>query len=182
VITPGEVVAILSAFDPGDDGEARKSLDLTRALLEWSPDPFVRSVFEPGHITCSGVVLNPAGDAMLLIHHLRFARWLLPGGHVEPSDAAISDAARREVVEETSADLGPDTPVLVGCDVHAIPPRSPEPMHLHHDLIFAFRARSERAMCSPESREVRWRRLSDMGDLPGSIRRGAQRAAALRHT
>jgi 8-oxo-dGTP pyrophosphatase MutT (NUDIX family) len=179
VITPAEVVAVLSGFAPYDDGEARKSLDLTRALLEWSPDPFSRSVFTPGHITCTGVVLSPAGDSVLLVHHRRLNRWLLPGGHVEATDVQIGDTARREVLEETGVELAPDPPVLAGCDVHPIPPRAPEPLHLHHDLIFAFRARSLAFTCSPESREVRWRLLSGMDDLPDSIRRSAARAAAL---
>ena len=33
-------------------------------------------------------------------------------------------------------------PLLVGIDVHGIPPGRREPFHLHHDLIFAFRALS----------------------------------------
>ena len=94
-------------------------------------------------------------------------------------DVDYCDTARREVLEETGAELASSTPVLVGCDVHAIPPRAPEPLHLHHDLIFVFRARLPELTCSPESREVRWRLVSEMDDLPASIRRSVARAVSL---
>lgn len=166
----------MSNFDPGDDGEARKSLELTLALLAWSAHPFSRDVFTPGHITCTGVVLGPERDRVLLVHHRRLDRWLLPGGHVEAADTAISDTARREVLEETGAELTDIEPRLVGCDVHPIPPRAPEPLHLHHDLIFALHARSLACACSPESREVRWRPIDAMDDLPRSIRQSVMRS------
>lgn len=179
MITPAQVVAVLSDFHPQDDGEARKSVELTLALLEWSAGPLSRDTFTPGHITCTGVVLSPGRDAVLLVHHRRLERWLLPGGHVETADAVISDTARREVLEETGAELADREPLLVGCDVHPIPPRTPEPLHLHHDLIFTFTARSMVCACSPESREVRWRPVAELHDLPGSIQRSVARALAL---
>ena len=86
------------------------------------------------------------------------------------------DTARREVIEETGAnlDLGVH-PCLVGCDVHAIPARGREPLHLHHDLIFGFQARSLDFQCSAESRAVVWRPVGHMSDLPTSIRRSVAR-------
>ena len=99
-----------------------KSRELILMLLECTADPFSRHQFTPGHITCTGLVLAPDGERILLIHHRRLDRWLLPGGHVEPEDAEIWDAARREVIEETGAQLLPDsTPPLAGLDVHGIP-------------------------------------------------------------
>src|SRR6266496_2271716 len=83
------------------DGAALKSLELIRYLLEHSPDPFSREQFIPGHITCSGMVIAPDGDGVLVVHHRRLVRWLLPGGPVEPEDATIAVSARREVTEET---------------------------------------------------------------------------------
>ncbi|MBC7928031.1 MAG: NUDIX domain-containing protein [Bryobacteraceae bacterium] len=149
---------------------------MTLALLDWAPNPFSRNTFHPGHLTCTGVVLSPARDAVLLVHHRRLRRWLLPGGHVELDDNTPDETARREVLEETGAELSGAPPLLVGCDVHPIPARGREPLHLHHDLIFAFESRSLRSGCSPESRAVLWRPVSQTGDLPGSISRSVGRA------
>src|SRR5438309_7839913 len=78
-----------------------KSRELILMLLASTADPFSRHQFHSGHITCTGLVLAPDGERLLLVHHRRLDRWLLPGGHVEAEDAEIWDAARREVVEET---------------------------------------------------------------------------------
>jgi 8-oxo-dGTP pyrophosphatase MutT (NUDIX family) len=178
MIAAGSVAALVRSFPDDGDGLAAKSRELILALLERTPDPFSRDQFGPGHITCTGLVLHPSADAILLVHHRRLDRWLLPGGHVEPDDGRIQDAARREVVEETGAQLDalPDG-LLTGLDVHGIPPKRDEPFHLHHDLIFGFRAISEVIECSPESRAVSWCGTDefDRYDLPESIRRSYAR-------
>ena len=158
------------------DGEAAKSAELTLALLKWAESPLSRRCYHPGHLTCTGVVLNPGRTHFLLVHHRRLDRWLLPGGHVEESDRSAEGVARREVVEETGAELAANLGRLVGCDVHAIPGRGREPVHLHHDLIFAFEAQSARSVCSPESRDVVWRSVGQTTDLPSPIVRSVQRA------
>jgi 8-oxo-dGTP pyrophosphatase MutT (NUDIX family) len=172
---------LISRFDPSDDGEAVKSRDLIVALLADSTHPFSRDQYTPGHITCTGLVFNGSGDSILLVHHLRLNRWLLPGGHVEPEDATLADAAKREVLEETGASLDlAFEAMLVNVDVHPIPPKKLEPLHLHHDLIFVFRAAGESTVCSPESREVRWCGLDEFDSyaLPRPIRRALATAKA----
>ena len=179
MIEPGRVASLVKSFDPADDGEAAKSRELVLALLAATPEPFSRRQFSPGHITCTGLVLSPRRDRILLVLHRRLQRWLLPGGHVEPDDPLIGDAGRREVVEETGAILYADSaPRLVGVDVHGIPPRRDEPFHLHHDLIFRFEAASEAFQVSEEVREVAWCAAPefDRYQLPGSIRRAYARA------
>src|ERR1017187_6078655 len=124
MIEPATVTALVQRFDPDGDGEAAKSKELVLALLARSPEPFSRRQFNPGHITCTGLVLSPGQARILLVLHRRLQRWLLPGGHVEPSDPLIGDAGRREVVEETGAILRADSPpLLVGVDVPGIPPQ-----------------------------------------------------------
>ena len=125
---------VRSFHDPFD-GQALKSQELILLLLDCAADPFLRSHFTPGHITCTGFVLAPDGERILIVHHRRLDRWLLPGGHVEAEDVEIWDAARREVIEETGAELVPDTaPRLVSMDVHGIPSNGREPYHLHQDV------------------------------------------------
>jgi 8-oxo-dGTP pyrophosphatase MutT (NUDIX family) len=173
-----DVARLLREFSAGDDGETAKSCELTLALLEWSPDPFSRELFTPGHITCTGVVLSPRRRRVLVVHHRRLDRWLLPGGHVEQGDSTAGGTAAREVLEETGAQLSPEPPRLVGVDVHPIPGNTREPLHLHHDLIFAFQAESKVFQCSAESRAVAWCGLDEFEAfrLPGSIRRSVIRA------
>jgi 8-oxo-dGTP pyrophosphatase MutT (NUDIX family) len=177
-----DVAQLLREFSPNGDGEAAKSRDLTLALLTLAPDPFSRGLFTPGHITCTGVVLSPKRKRVLLVHHARLNRWLLPGGHVELRDPTPAATAQREVIEETGAILAPDPPQLVSVDVHAIPGNLREPLHLHHDLIFAFQAESKVCQCSTESREIAWCRIDkfDTYALPGSIRRSVMRAIQLK--
>jgi 8-oxo-dGTP pyrophosphatase MutT (NUDIX family) len=177
-----EVLALVEAFEPSGDGESEKSRELIRMLLEHAPDPFSRNRFTPGHITCSAAILGPDYARVLIIHHNRLDRWLLPGGHVEDSDARIWDAGRREAIEETGVSLVPSSePRLVGVDVHAIPSRRQEPLHLHHDLIFAFQAISEHCGPSAEVRQVLWCPLDEWErySVPISIRRAVARAAGL---
>jgi 8-oxo-dGTP pyrophosphatase MutT (NUDIX family) len=159
-----------------DDEKCR---ELVVQLLDHTPAPFSRAQFIPGHITCTGLVLHPSLDAFLLVFHRRLERWLLPGGHVEPEDAEIWDTARREVMEETGAILAANgRPGMVGIDVHGIPPSRREPFHLHHDLIFAFRAASAEVQPTQEVRRVAWCRMADWDpyNLPSSIRLSASRA------
>ncbi len=170
------VASTARQFRDSADGAAMKSLELILQLLECSPAPFSRDHFTPGHITCSGMVLAPDGQRVLLVHHRRLERWLLPGGHVEATDPAIEDAARREVVEETAAVLTADA-VIAGADVHGIPAKRGEPYHLHHDLLFAFRATADNFAVSEESHAVAWCTPAefDRYAIPANVRRAYQR-------
>jgi 8-oxo-dGTP pyrophosphatase MutT (NUDIX family) len=161
------------------DGQALKSFELIELLLDQSPAPFSRDQFTPGHITCTGLVFAPDRYRILLVHHRRLDRWLLPGGHVEPQDPEIWESARREVMEETGALLLLDgIPPLIGADVHGIPSKGCEPYHLHHDLLFGFQACADEIGVSPESRAVAWCSPEefDRYDLPGNIRRAYLRS------
>jgi 8-oxo-dGTP pyrophosphatase MutT (NUDIX family) len=139
LVSPDEIRQWVEAFDPGDDGRASASRRDILALLDGTRCPDTRTQFQPGHVTASGLVLSDDGDAVLLVLHARLRRWLQPGGHLEPSDPGIVDAARREVREETGilVEDGPE-PLLVGLDVHDIPAAQGEPAHRHHDLMFRF--------------------------------------------
>ena len=178
MIDPASVAALVSGFSDSSDGESLKSRDLVWMLLECTPAPLSRLQFAPGHITATGLVLAPDGVRVLLVHHRRLDRWLLPGGHVEPEDETPGDAARREVVEESGALLAAGSAPLAGIDVHGIPAKGAEPYHLHHDLIFVFRATSDRLQISPESHAVTWCDPRDFSaySVPRNIRRAYLRS------
>src|ERR1700742_4275055 len=121
-----ETLELMRVFDTAPEEE--KSVELIISLLQHTNMPFHRDQFHPGHITCSAVVLHPDGKRILLMHHHRHQRWLLPGGHVEVTDAGLADTARRKAIEETAVRIPSKARVqLVGIDVHGIPARRDEP-------------------------------------------------------
>jgi 8-oxo-dGTP pyrophosphatase MutT (NUDIX family) len=175
-----EALALVRAFSPSPEEE--KSRELILALLQCSREPFSRDQFEPGHITCTAAVIHPDGRSVLLMHHHRHHRWLLPGGHVEVFDIPLSDAAKREAIEETAVRIAAaGGGALVGMDVHGIPARKREPFHLHHDLIFAFTAASAEFAITEEAPQVAWCTADEFAryQLPSSITRAVARALAL---
>jgi 8-oxo-dGTP pyrophosphatase MutT (NUDIX family) len=179
-VTVDAALAIVEGFDPGLDGLARKSRELTLHLLRHTDAPFSREQFTPGHVTCTALVFHPAESKVLFMFHHRLQRWLLPGGHVEPSDVSLEAAAAREALEETLVQLDPDqVPRLAGIDVHGIPPKKAEPFHLHHDLIWSFRAMTDSIETTDEAPSVSWATESDWDRLgvADSIRNSIRRVA-----
>jgi 8-oxo-dGTP pyrophosphatase MutT (NUDIX family) len=167
----------VEGFDPGADPRAQRSREAILALLGIGSAACTRSFFAPGHVTASGLVLSEDGSAVLLVFHERLQRWLQPGGHLEPVDATIAEAARREVREETGVVLSPvDAPVLAGMDVHEIPAARGEPRHKHHDLMFRFVVRGPLPTLAGTHRAV-WAavaRLDEYG-VDESLRRAVVR-------
>jgi 8-oxo-dGTP pyrophosphatase MutT (NUDIX family) len=151
-----ELIDLLTAYRPADPDEQRfrmEMLDLAAA----AGDPFDRHHYLPGHFTASGFVVHPAGDRVLLVHHAKLDLWLQPGGHVEPVDATLLDAAVREITEET--DLGglrPVTDAIFDIDIHVFPERADQPEHRHYDLRFAFVAVDDVPAIGPEILDFDW--------------------------
>lgn len=130
-----------------------------RNILEGDSDPFSRKSFQ-GHITCGAVVMNPSGN-ILLVQHKILNKWLTPGGHVEPEDTALREAALRELEEETGVqrscvtDIGnwlDNLPLHI--DAHVIPENAAkqEPEHTHFDFRFLFMV-PDISLC-PQEEEV----------------------------
>lgn len=155
--------ALLRAFAPADPLEAQHHADML-ALLEQPGDPFSRAHFTPGHFTASAFVLDPSGQALLLIHHRKLGRWLQPGGHLDPEDPTPLHGARRELAEEVGLrEVAVVGTGLFDVDVHTIPARKGEPEHRHYDLRFLFRAPS--LALRPQEEEVlgaRWVPLAEV--------------------
>jgi 8-oxo-dGTP pyrophosphatase MutT (NUDIX family) len=75
-----------------------------------------------GHLTASAIVVNPQGR-ILLVQHVKYDRFLQPGGHLEVSDTTLAGAAVRELGEETGVrDVQPLTTGPLHISVHPIPP------------------------------------------------------------
>lgn len=176
IVNPIDVLPMVEAFDARGDERARTSALQIARLLRESLAPFSRTTYDPGHVTASAVVLTPNARSVLLVYHERLERWLQPGGHIEPTDRSVVEAARREVLEETGVAVDVLDPPLVSVDVHHIPAARGEPPHLHHDFMFRFKldARVEPV----ERAKSVWCPLSqlDRYGVDGALRSGVARA------
>jgi 8-oxo-dGTP pyrophosphatase MutT (NUDIX family) len=129
--------ALLAAHAPTDEKE-RADLDAMRRFAERLESPFSRSELE-AHFTGSAVVVDPAGERVVLVHHAKLHRWLQPGGHADLADGgAMARTALREAAEETGCrvSLHPTAPRPLDVDVHVIPARKTEPEHRHLDVRY----------------------------------------------
>ena len=52
-----------------------------------------------GHLTASALIVDPDRRVLLTLHR-RLGRWLQTGGHCEPQDVSLAQAALREAREE----------------------------------------------------------------------------------
>ncbi|MCX4660225.1 NUDIX hydrolase [Streptomyces uncialis] len=93
-----DAVAVLSGY--GDQDELR---ELYLAHLSAHPDGVWKSCGD-GHVTASALVVDPERDRVLLTLHGKIHKWLQMGGHCEPSDATLADAALREAAEESGVE------------------------------------------------------------------------------
>ncbi len=159
------LLALLDTLAPADAREAR-DLAATRALVAAAPDPFSRTQVAPGHVTASAFVLAPDAAELLLVWHPQLARWLQPGGHVDPGDQDIHRAALREVHEETGlVDLAPAYAGIFDLDIHPIPARRDEAAHQHFDVRFLLRARTREVKLTQEIRAAKWVALEVVAGL-----------------
>jgi 8-oxo-dGTP pyrophosphatase MutT (NUDIX family) len=181
VISAEDLDRRLAAYRP-DGAAEEESLARIRALLRAAPDPFTRAARD--HVTASAVVARPDGSAFLLVHHRRLERWLQPGGHVEPDDASVFDAARREAREETGVEdlAAPFGDLVLDVDVHPIPARAGRPAHVHFDLRHLLTATATRfAVAEEEVRRAEWFSLEEAraSDVDESLSRALGKARAL---
>ncbi|MFF7262892.1 NUDIX hydrolase [Streptomyces sp. NPDC008159] len=116
-----------------------------------------------GHITASGLVIDPERGRVLLTLHRKLRMWLQMGGHCEPEDTTLAAAALREATEEsgvTGLTLLPGGPVRL--DRHPIP----APCHWHYDVQYAVLAPSDAEhLVSDESLDVRWFPYAEVADV-----------------
>lgn len=119
-----------------------------------------------GHLTASALVVDPVRERVLLTLHRKLEMWLQMGGHCEPEDGTLADAALREATEESGIaglTLLPGGPVRL--DRHSTP------CAVHLDVQYAALAPEGAAEAiSDESLALRWYGYGDdagMAELAG---------------
>ncbi len=156
---------LLDGFRP--DGVAQTAFaDEMGALNRLGDGAFSRAHFDPGHFTASAFIVDPTRTRLLLILHGKLDLWLQPGGHVDPEDANVLAAARREVREEvglTEIDLLHDG--IFDVDVHTIPSLGGHPAHQHFDIRFLFASRSEAVVAATDAKAARWVKLEAVASV-----------------
>jgi 8-oxo-dGTP pyrophosphatase MutT (NUDIX family) len=138
------------------------------------PNAYKRSLLDR-HLTASAWIMHPHDSRVLLLHHVKLARWLQPGGHAD-GEENLYRVALKEANEETGLFqlklLGKS---FFDLDIHRIPERSGVPAHDHYDVRFAFVAKDyDQIQKNHESNTVQWidcERVSEITDNELSITR-----------
>ncbi len=124
-------------------------------FLAARPDAMWRSC-APGHLTASALVIDPARRLVLLSLHPRAGMWVQLGGHCEPGDHTMLDAAAREAREESGIGSLSFDPAPLGLDVHPITCSLGVPTR-HFDVRFlAVAPAGVEPVRSPESLDLQW--------------------------
>jgi 8-oxo-dGTP pyrophosphatase MutT (NUDIX family) len=162
-VTAEHIASALAAYVrtyPGDG----PGLAPDSALIHSGADITARKEIR-GHVTAGAVLTNQSGQ-VLFIRHRALGTWLLPGGHLEPADTTLLDAALRELTEETGIppeDIHPALNKPVHIDMHPIPasPAKGEPGHQHIDFRFLFSTTTSRtAIQHDEITDAAWREIT----------------------
>ncbi|MFI7703269.1 NUDIX hydrolase [Nonomuraea sp. NPDC049480] len=145
VVNRDAVSTALASYFAAAPDRRLDAVPLLSALCQ-EDDVVSRSTF-PLHVTCSAAVVDAVGD-VLMVRHRWLGAWRLPGGHVEPHDQSMYEAALRELEAETgtcwhhTASAEPDEVVPVDVHIHSVPADGTrnEPSHVHADFRYAFSA------------------------------------------
>lgn len=173
-----DALAALEAYSAGGERQGRlRERFLTH--LRQRPDGVLRTC-RPDHLTAGVLVLSPDLDHVLLHLHRKARRWFHFGGHCEPGDGTLLQAALREGLEESGLDHLDIDPTPVHLDEHAVEFCGDLGTVHHLDVRFTALAPADAAhRVSDESLDVRWWPLAalpdslddDMHDLLAHARR-----------
>ncbi|MFI5974071.1 NUDIX hydrolase [Streptomyces sp. NPDC051452] len=128
--------------------------------LETHPDGMWKACRD-GHITASALVIDPERGRVLLTLHKKLRMWLQMGGHCEPADGTLEEAAQREATEESGIaglTLLPGGPVRLD--------RHHTPCAWHLDVQYAALAPAGAVEAiSDESLDLRWFAYDEVADV-----------------
>lgn len=154
-------------YIPQDAAERAAQIAILQAAAADGEDVLLRERTQ-GHITCSGFVMNPTLDKVLMVYHNIYDSYAWTGGHADGSPAFL-ETAIREVQEET----GIKAPfALMGAllSLDCLPVKAhvrrgvPVAAHMHYNLTYGLIAEEkERLHHKPdENSDVAWIPVSDI--------------------
>lgn len=138
----------------GSDAEARFEQAAWLGLLDRHGEALLSRRLAPAHLTASAAVLSPDGTHTCLVLHRKLELWVQPGGHFEADDLTVTEAAAREVQEETGL-IGKVLPVPVLLSRHPAP-CAPGVVDWHLDVQFVLVADQTPPRPSDETPQVAW--------------------------
>jgi coenzyme F420-0:L-glutamate ligase len=149
-----DAAEIIANVEPENDVEAAVRQAFL-GFLAARPDAMWRSC-APGHLTASALVIEPSRRLVLLTLHPRAGMWVQVGGHCEPGDNTLLDAAAREAREESGIGALSFDPAPLGLDVHPITCSLGVPTR-HFDVRFlAVAPEGAEPVRSDESLDLQW--------------------------
>jgi 8-oxo-dGTP pyrophosphatase MutT (NUDIX family) len=171
----GDVRTVLLAWVAPTQPQARLCRDYLDFIAE-HPTAAASRGLRLGHLTASTLVLDHARERVLLTLHPAAGRWFQLGGHIEPGDTSLGDAALREATEESGIEGLVLDPTPIGLDRHSTRckessgQRSPS---VHWDIEFLAVAPPEaQQVISDESLDLAWFALDDLPELADDVVRG----------
>ena len=148
-----DATATLTEWLPDDAGQQQLRADYL-AFLAGHDDAMWREC-RIGHLTASALVMDEDRSRVLLTLHPKVGRWLQLGGHCEPGDASLLEAARREAVEESGIAAVRISARPIRLDRHPVPCAGAMSEHLDVQYL-AIVSGDAREVMSDESDDLRW--------------------------
>jgi 8-oxo-dGTP pyrophosphatase MutT (NUDIX family) len=150
-----DALTVLGGWRPVDAGQEALRREYVEHLAV-HPDGASRDCL-PDHLTTGALILSAEHDAVLLTLHAKARRWFHTGGHCEPGDVTLADAALREATEESGVPgLVPD-PVPLHLDAHVVGFCGGHARVRHLDVRFlALAPAGAEPALSEESLDLRW--------------------------
>jgi len=171
------ITEVLDAWSPSDPQQARL-LEEYRAFVAADGAAAIDRSLAPEHLTASCFVLSPDHSRVLLCFHRKGQFWVQLGGHLEPGDASLADAALREAREESGiAGLRLESALPADVHRHGLAAAFGR-CRVHWDVGFvAYAPASSVPVVSDESERVAWFGVDDLP--PGTPDDLAERLATV---
>ena len=156
-------------FKPSNDQEANDKKIILDYIEAFESNILTRDN-QIAHLTSSGLILNPAMDKVLMIHHNIYKTWAWTGGHAD-GDIDMLEVAIKEAKEETGAEgIVPLTTDMLSIDIipvygHVKKGRYVS-SHLHLNTAYVLIADENENLTinTEETSDVTWVDVERLGD------------------
>jgi 8-oxo-dGTP pyrophosphatase MutT (NUDIX family) len=179
----GDAHEVLRAWVPPDAEQAAQRDRFLAFITEHGAAAVDRDL-RSGHLTASTVLLDHTRMHVLLTLHPLIGQWVQLGGHVEPGETSIAQAAAREAAEESGIPAIAVDPVPLGLDWHAVTCRDStrgRGPSSHLDLTFlAVAPAGAEPVRSDESLDLAWFPLDGLPEGADAVVRRLVGRARLR--